>query len=125
MENAVSDHARKSRDVAPQPRHAAHAAETLPAATGSGAVGAGVVSGGDVVTICAWCPELHVLRVDRQPGDIFAFSFGRNDRYPAPFAPQRLEKVFRHRRGAPPQLLKITSTICPACREKHFGKGAR
>jgi hypothetical protein len=123
MENAVYDQIRKSCDVAPQLEHAAHAAETLPAAAGS--VGVRLIAPpDDFIAICAWHAELHVLRVDRRPGDVFTFSFGRNDRYPTPFASQRLEKVSRHRRGEPPQLLKITATICPACREKHFGKAA-
>src|SRR5713226_6962789 len=133
MENTGGSEARERRDATPQPENAAHAPEKVSAAAGSRAVGAGMVSGADVVTggcrfpdhspetycaacvdagrqftqlingeirvfptrapaaagsrghrdfvtICAWCPELHVLRIDRRPGDLIMFVLSETDR---------------------------------------------
>ena len=83
----------KSRDRAPAP-------DPLP-------------SGEDIVTVCAWCPELHVLHMEHTPGDVLF----------AIFAGGKVN-IFRSRGGElgllPATLMTISDGICDSCRAKHF-----
>jgi hypothetical protein len=60
------------------------------------------------VTICAWCPELHVLKIDRRRDDYFCFAL--NDQ-------GQLTKAWRQRPDGtgPLEMLTISHSICPAC----------
>lgn len=58
----------------------------------------------DTVTICGWCPELNILALQRRDTDaVIIFQRGRTLRV------TRNETV-----------LRISTGICTACREKHF-----
>jgi hypothetical protein len=57
-----------------------------------------------IVQICAWCPELHILRFDRQPEDLVL-----------------VEQTGKHltitRNGA---LMTISHGVCEPCRQKEL-----
>lgn len=100
MENIVPDSLGKSRDCEPEPANTSHAAETIPAPSGS------VGSPRDVITICSWCPALHVLRLERRSGDHFVFFVGDEG---------RLRIAYRSDRDDINKVLTISESICPAC----------
>jgi hypothetical protein len=135
MQNGVQHETGKRGDDSD---HAADAAPVAPALAGaSGSVGADVVEQRlaksaleladamntrgssaieDFISICAWCPQLHVLRLDRKPGDSFFFSVGDDG---------KLEMVYRKRGGERVKQLTVSDGICESCRVKYFGEGRR
>ena len=111
MQNAVSSDDRKPDNAQRDAADAAHAPENADR-TASGSVGCD--GRADVVTICAWCPELHVLKIDRQLGDLIMLAVNGTG---------RLESAYRKRQGEPVTLLTISDGICDACRAKWFAEG--
>lgn len=55
--------------------------------------------GPEMVSICSWCPELHILRIERGPRDNIAIY-------------QRGNEVHVYRNT---QRLEITNGMCPEC----------
>ena len=53
----------------------------------------------DVVVICAWCPQLHIMRLERGAGDLILVL-------------QQGQDVRIHRNG---KALSISHGICEAC----------
>lgn len=106
MENAVPDSDRKPGDAQRDAAHAAPAPENAArAAAGS------IRSDGraDVVTVCSWCPELHVLHLDRQLGDVIMIAVN---------GVGSVESAWRKRQGEPVTHLLVSYGICDACRAK-------
>jgi hypothetical protein len=64
----------------------------------------------NMIVLCAWCPHLHILRLEERPGDLFAF---------ARLADGRIE-VHRER-GGRHTLLIVSHGICDPCKAQHFG----
>src|ERR1700682_1368448 len=69
----------------------------------------------DAVTICAWCPELHILAIDHRPGDHIFVSIANG-----------CVNVFRSRAGEvgtrkalPGTRLTVSDGSCEGCRGKH------
>jgi len=55
--------------------------------------------GPDTVSVCSWCPELHIERIERGPRDVVVIYQRGNEL-----------KIFRNDRQ-----LEITHGMCPAC----------
>lgn len=65
---------------------------------------------GDIVSVCAWCPELHVLWLERKPCDNFLFEI-RTD--------TGALVVTRVRGGVRTELF-VSHGICEPCRARLF-----
>lgn len=59
-----------------------------------------------MISVCAWCPELHVLHVARRRGDLL-FLFTNEG--------GKLDYAYRKSPGEPMKQLAISDGICPAC----------
>lgn len=110
MDNAAPGKARRSDSTA-QPENASNAAEDLDRSAADAGGPGNVASGAElradnIISVCAWCPEVHVLKLDRKPGDIFLFAVDEEG---------KLETVYRKRVGARAEFLRISDGICPAC----------
>jgi len=55
--------------------------------------------GPDAVAVCAWCPELHILRIERGAADVVVYYQRGNEL-----------QIFRNEKR-----LEITHGMCPAC----------
>jgi hypothetical protein len=104
MENAVSDQDRKPDQSQCEPGNPSDDAKEIPAASGSGGDGRA-----DMISVCAWCPELHVLRVARRRGDLL-FLFTNEE--------GKLDHAYRKSPGEPMKELGISDGICPSCKTK-------
>lgn len=63
------------------------------------------IAGSGIVVICAWCPELHILKIQRREEDcVSVFQQG---------------KYIRISRNG--KQLEVSHGICEPCRAKHFG----
>lgn len=93
MDKTLHDRA-PGRDASP-----ADAADRTGIAPGS------AEAGSDFVTVCAWCPGIHVLKIQRRDTDvIIAFQQGK--------------RLMISRNGSP---MQISDGICDPCRKEHFG----
>lgn len=106
MENTVRSDDREGSDAASQPENRAHAPAEIPRPGGSGR--------DDVVSVCAWCPELHVLRLEKKLDDVIMFGIAGTG---------RIESAWRKRPGKPATRLTISDGICDACRAKLLAEG--
>jgi hypothetical protein len=71
-----------------------------PAESGDGAP----VAEAGIATVCAWCPSIHILKIQRRETDVvLAFQQGK--------------RLTISRNGTE---LKISDGICEPCRAKHF-----
>lgn len=125
----IRNHTRERSDAPSQPNNSADASESVPPAAGSGGnsgavaqrlaesaleLGDAMKARGDAaladfVTVCAWCPELHVLRVERKPDDVIVFAID---------GAGKLEMAYRKRPSESVHKLKISDGICDVCRAK-------
>jgi hypothetical protein len=62
---------------------------------------------GEIVTICGWCPEVNVLKVQRRHTDVLVIVV--NKIHPP--------SVLVLKNGVP---MQISHGICAPCRDKHF-----
>jgi hypothetical protein len=62
-----------------------------------------------IATICAWCPSIHIMKIQRRETDII-------------LAVHQGKRVLIFRNGAE---LKISDGICPECRGKHFPESVK
>lgn len=60
--------------------------------------------GSEIVSVCAWCPGINILRLERQPADVILVF-------------QQGNQLTISRNGVP---LKITHGICPVCKTKQL-----
>src|SRR5260370_12364246 len=102
-----SDHDRGAGNSSSQPGDVANARAEVPDAAGSG-------GHGNYVSVCAWCPELRVLRISRRPGDIVGFITNEEG---------KLDLCYRKTAGRPVVRLTISHGICPSCQAKLVGGG--
>jgi hypothetical protein len=104
MQKTLHHPAARRHGAAAQSRNGEAAAIAMPASE-------------DIVTVCAWCPELHVLHMEHTPGDVLF----------AIFAGGKVN-IFRTRGGElgllPATLMTISDGICDSCRAKHFPASA-
>jgi hypothetical protein len=105
MENIVSDQDRKPDRTECEPGNAAPVAEKIPDASGS----LGSDGRADMISVCAWCPELHVLRVARRRGDVLYLYTNEEG---------KLDMAYRKSPGEPIKRLEISDGICPACKSR-------
>ena len=68
----------------------------------------------DIVTVCAWCPQLHILKLEGQPGDEFQV------RSKVDADGTRLHAYWRWRQGQGWRELAVSHGVCAACRAQHF-----
>jgi hypothetical protein len=111
MENIVSDQDRKSDQPKCEPGDAAHAPEKIPDASGS----LGSDGRADIISVCAWCPELHVLRVARRRGDVLYLYTNEEG---------KLDMAYRKSPGEAIKRLEISDGICPTCKARMLSGGA-
>jgi hypothetical protein len=66
------------------------------------------MSRSNVITVCGWCPQLHILQFDRQPDDLVMIQ-------------QHGRQLTVSRNGA---LMVVSHGICEPCRRKELAQGA-
>lgn len=101
MEDPIRDSDRESHHASDQSKNSANASSSVSGATERSTDG---IAAGDVVTVCAWCPVLNILKLDRWKDDQFFFIVG-----------DKLEMAYRKRRGEQVKSLAISDGICPSC----------
>jgi hypothetical protein len=62
---------------------------------------------GEIITICGWCPEINVLKVQRRHTDVLVIVVNKI----------HTKNVLVLKNGVP---MQISHGICLACRDKHF-----
>jgi len=110
MDDSAPRKTRERSDGAAQPQNRAHAAEAFIRAAADnihppGAIDASIAAG-DVIGVCAWCPELHILHLERTPEDQFILMLNENG---------QLIQAYRKRGNLRIVILTISAGICPEC----------